>query len=268
MSDVGAKALSGEWERISNRLLEMKEDMIMSFEGRPCNIVDTENNLVEHLKVSKSEEVEKVESFFNPHPDSTLSGRIQRNQVCDESTEVVTKMEKLEPIAFTKEMDESAGNLGPRTEQSALGSLYYLINYGFELYGDRCIDPDNPREHGFKMASLLQSMIFPELKGDPFIDDIIHKCWHNKYRKVADLAEHTEALLVKESSAAKDTEAGSSEDVTWKKVLCQDLENCGLLEFLCSDEPVKLCFPLGWYIYSETADGPSEVEVWFTFRFL
>ncbi|KAL2866198.1 uncharacterized protein BJX67DRAFT_355963 [Aspergillus lucknowensis] len=29
------------------------------------------------------------------------------------------------------------GFLGSRTEQFALGSLYYLINYGFELYGDR-----------------------------------------------------------------------------------------------------------------------------------
>lgn len=50
MSDVDTKALSGEWERISNRRLEIKEDMIMSFEGRSCNIVDRENNLVEHLK--------------------------------------------------------------------------------------------------------------------------------------------------------------------------------------------------------------------------
>lgn len=58
------------------------------------------------------------------------------------------------------------------------------------------------------MVGLLQNMIFPEVKGDPLIDDIIHKCWHNKYHKVADLAERTEALLVKESSAAKDTGAG------------------------------------------------------------
>ncbi|EFE32906.1 uncharacterized protein ARB_00364 [Trichophyton benhamiae CBS 112371] len=61
------------------------------------------------------------------------------------------------------------------------------------------------------MVGLLQNMIFPEVKGDPLIDDIIHKCWHNKYHKVADLAERTEALLVKESSAAKDTGAGCKE---------------------------------------------------------
>ncbi|EZF25680.1 serine/threonine protein kinase [Trichophyton rubrum D6] len=240
--------------------------------------------------------------FLEYMRDSTLSVRIQHNQVRDESTEVVTKIEKLEPIALRKRWmndlaqavaflqslnlahgdlrpenvlldgcgapyrrfmngtepgeeanDTSAGNLSPRTEQFALGSLYYFINYSFEVYGDRCLDPDNPREHGFKMIGLLQNLIFPELNGDSLIDDIIHKCWHNKYRKVTDLAEYTEALLVKEPSAAEDTEAGSSEDATWKKVLCQDLEYRGLLEFLCSDEPVKLGFPLGWYKYSETA---------------
>ncbi|PGH05723.1 hypothetical protein AJ79_06740 [Helicocarpus griseus UAMH5409] len=48
-----------------------------------------------------------------------------------------------------------AGFLGPRTEQFALGSLYYLMNYGFEAYGDQCLTPDNPREHGPKVVKLL-----------------------------------------------------------------------------------------------------------------
>lgn len=39
------------------------------------------------------------------------------------------------------------GFLSPRTEQFALGSIYYLINYGFEVYGDRCLAKD-PYEHG------------------------------------------------------------------------------------------------------------------------
>jgi serine/threonine protein kinase len=56
------------------------------------------------------------------------------------------------------------GKLGPRTEQFALGSLYYLINYGFEVYGDRCFG-DDPcgKEHGPIVGDLLQKMIFPEL---------------------------------------------------------------------------------------------------------
>jgi serine/threonine protein kinase len=88
----------------------------------------------------------------------------------------------------------SSGLLGPRTEQFALGSLYYLINYGFEVYGDRCLTED-PREHGPKVVALLQNMKFPELGGDPRINDIIDRCWHNKYSTIAELAAHTETLL-------------------------------------------------------------------------
>jgi hypothetical protein len=86
------------------------------------------------------------------------------------------------------------GVLGPRTEQFALGSLYYLINYGFEVYGDRCLT-DDPKEHGPKMVDLLQDMEFPKLGGDSMINSIIDRCWHNEYATVAQLALHTEKLL-------------------------------------------------------------------------
>lgn len=88
----------------------------------------------------------------------------------------------------------TSGSLGSRTEQFALGSLFYLINYGFEVYGDRCLAED-PYDHGPKVLDLLQNMEFPRLDGDPLIDDIIDRCWHNKYVTVAELAAHTEALL-------------------------------------------------------------------------
>ncbi|KAK9646409.1 hypothetical protein HCH54_005158 [Aspergillus fumigatus] len=88
----------------------------------------------------------------------------------------------------------TSGFLGPRTEQFALGSLYYLINYGYEVYGDRCLTED-PNDHGSKVVDLLQNMEFPTLDGDPLIDDIINKCWHNKYSTVAELAAHTQTLL-------------------------------------------------------------------------
>src|SRR5699024_8106644 len=69
---------------------------------------------------------------------------------------------------------------GPRTEQFALGSLYYLINYGLEIYGNQCLTED-PREHGPKVVDSLQSREFPKLDGDPQIDNIINKCWRNQY---------------------------------------------------------------------------------------
>jgi serine/threonine protein kinase len=84
----------------------------------------------------------------------------------------------------------TSGFLGPRTEQFALGSLYYLINYSFEVYGDQCLTED-PNEHGSKVVDLLQNMEFLILDGDLLIDDIINKCWHNKYPMVAELAAHT-----------------------------------------------------------------------------
>ncbi|KZF24355.1 kinase-like protein [Xylona heveae TC161] len=88
----------------------------------------------------------------------------------------------------------TSGFLGPRTEQFALGSLYYLINYGFEVYEDRCLTEDS-KEHGPKVVDFLQNMEFPNLDGDPLIDDIIDKCWHNKYATVVELAAHTATLL-------------------------------------------------------------------------
>ncbi|EKV13711.1 hypothetical protein PDIG_36220 [Penicillium digitatum PHI26] len=102
------------------------------------------------------------------------------------------------------------GFLGPRTEQFALGSLYYLINYGFEIYGDRCLAED-PYEHGPKVVDLLQNMEFPNLDGNPLIDNIIIRCWHNKYVKISDLAAHTKTLLNERTVAMESSGSGKKE---------------------------------------------------------
>ncbi|RAL02654.1 uncharacterized protein BO80DRAFT_423581 [Aspergillus ibericus CBS 121593] len=100
----------------------------------------------------------------------------------------------------------TSGSLGPRTELFALGSLYYLINYGFEVYGDRCLTGD-PYEHGPKVVELLQNMEFPKLDGDPLIDIIIDKCWHHKYATVSELAAHTKTLLKVRADAMENNES-------------------------------------------------------------
>lgn len=195
----------------------------------------------------------------------------------------------------------SSGFLGSRTEQFALGSLYYLINYGFKVYGDRCLT-ENPREHGRKVVDLLQNMEFPKLDGDPLIDKIISKCWQNKYATIAELATYTETLRLR-SNTCKEREAGKSytppwrtvigrmfrglwnrlrswwdflfchtsqttklelaiggelnghsrgidqkvlEDISSKKILCQNLEQRRLLQMLSSGEPEQLGFTLEW----------------------
>ncbi|KAJ5907321.1 hypothetical protein N7495_000003 [Penicillium taxi] len=99
------------------------------------------------------------------------------------------------------------GFLGPRTEQFALGSLYYLMNYGFEVDGDRCLAED-PYDHGPKVVDLLQNMEFPKLDGNPLIDNIIDKCWHNKYVTVSELAAHTKTLLNERTDAMESNENG------------------------------------------------------------
>ncbi|RAH87610.1 hypothetical protein BO86DRAFT_444520 [Aspergillus japonicus CBS 114.51] len=92
------------------------------------------------------------------------------------------------------------------TEQFALGSLYYLINYGFEVYGDRRL-ADNPYEYGPRVVDLLQNMEFPKLHGDPLIDTVIDKCWHNTYVSVSELAAHTKTLLDERKEAMQNNES-------------------------------------------------------------
>jgi len=46
---VGERAFNGEWEQIGAQYFDITEDMIMEFQGRSCNIADSEGNLVEKL---------------------------------------------------------------------------------------------------------------------------------------------------------------------------------------------------------------------------
>lgn len=168
----------------------------------------------------------------------------------------------------------SPGFLGPRTEQFALGSIFYLINYGFEVYEDRYLT-ENPKDHGHKVVDLLQNKQFPNLNGDSMIDEIIKKCWYNKYATIAELATEMKTLLPERDTASKtDTEATSvneaarqeftsggdtddrdvsqscpADDFLSKKAFCEDLEKHGLLHMLSSGEPEQLGFILKFYRY-------------------
>ncbi|KAJ6186855.1 hypothetical protein N7519_001763 [Penicillium mononematosum] len=151
------------------------------------------------------------------------------------------------------------GLLGPRTEQFALGSIYYFINYGMEVYGFKSLT-DNSRDRYLALRDLLQAMQLPDLDSDLMIDELIHKCWHNQFPTIASLAVATKALFTQrcsgeESNAVKEgtnikqaidggesdgnspigktagnlTGCGASE-----KEFCQDLEKHGLFDFLRS----------------------------------
>ncbi|KAJ5367266.1 hypothetical protein N7541_001207 [Penicillium brevicompactum] len=152
------------------------------------------------------------------------------------------------------------GFLGPRTEQFSLGSLFYFMNYGFEVYGDRCLTED-PYDHGPKVVDLLQNLEFPELNGNPVIDNIIDKCWHNKYVTVSELAACTKTLLRERTDAVESQENGKQEvngtdqncveETSFsEREFCQDLERRGLLHTLSSGEPEKIGFTFDWYRHS------------------
>jgi serine/threonine protein kinase len=142
----------------------------------------------------------------------------------------------------------TADLLGPRTEQFALGSLYYLINYGFEVYGDqRFGDDPSGRDHGPVVLNLLQNMIFPELDREPMIDSIIKKCWHGEYKTIAELAADTKKLCGdgyettnNEIRGAEGSGHRAAGDFSSQEKLCKDLVGCGVLRALYSWNPRRL----------------------------
>jgi hypothetical protein len=141
----------------------------------------------------------------------------------------------------------TAGLLGHRTEQFALGSLYYLINYGLEVYGDQCFGDDpSGREHGPVVLDLLQNMIFPELNREPMIDSIIKKCWYGEYRTIAELAADTEKLCgdgyetPNETCGAEGSGHTAAGNFSSQRKLCEDLVACGVLRSISSRNPRRL----------------------------
>ncbi|KAJ5942237.1 hypothetical protein N7516_002405 [Penicillium verrucosum] len=89
--------------------------------------------------------------------------RPKDRQLVSMASRVLSRADETDPITPHHAVKpRRSGFLGPRTEKFALGSLSYLINYGFEVYGDRCLT-ENPNEHGRK------------LDNDPLIGYIIYK---------------------------------------------------------------------------------------------
>ncbi|KAL4898760.1 protein kinase [Aspergillus ambiguus] len=182
----------------------------------------------------------------------------------------------------------ASGLLGPRTEQFALGSLYYLRNYGVEVYGDRCLTED-PKEHGPKVVELLQNMDFPKLNSDPLIDEIINNIemllsgspnpkdidaktvpiprwalvmgritrgfwrmiWYWWAIALYCIGKPTSAEVSDDDELCGHGRGvhqdNLTEDLVWKRALCQNLQYRGLLQLLSSGDPEHLGFRLEWY---------------------
>ncbi|EEQ30021.1 conserved hypothetical protein [Microsporum canis CBS 113480] len=87
-----------------------------------------------------------------------------------------------------------------------LGSLFYLINYGFEVY------------------------VYPELIVEAAIDSIIIECWHGEYKTVAELTADMECLLCPGSIDRNEIEDTpiSPEDLPSHKEVFEAFVACGL----------------------------------------
>jgi hypothetical protein len=79
----------------------------------------------------------------------------------------------------------TAGKLGTCTEQFALGSLFYYINYRIEVYNNQNFGKD----YRPVIVEQLQQMIFPKLDSNSVLDSIIDNCWHGRFQSVAVLSE-------------------------------------------------------------------------------
>jgi serine/threonine protein kinase len=79
----------------------------------------------------------------------------------------------------------TAGKLGTYTEQFALGSLFYYINYRIEVYNNQ----DFGKDYRPVIVEQLQQIVFPKLDSNSVLDSIIDNCWYSRFQSVAVLSE-------------------------------------------------------------------------------
>ncbi|KAJ5894277.1 hypothetical protein N7495_005968 [Penicillium taxi] len=177
-------------------------------------------------------------------------------------------------ILDTNERDGMSGIfgfLGPQTEQFALGFLYYLINYGVEVYGDRCLTED-PKEHGILLSTtvgtidLSRSQIWPhntkkllsertgdddkgsnkrERRKERTDTDTVPLFGWNMSRMIQGLVYGLKSLWMLVSQSTND------EEMCQRMTICEELENQGLLRLLSSGEPEQLGFTFDWHRHSD-----------------
>jgi serine/threonine protein kinase len=119
----------------------------------------------------------------------------------------------------------TAGKLGARTEQFALGSLFYYINYGIEAYDDQ----DFGEDHGPVIVERLQRMVFPKLDSNSVLDSIIDDCWHGRFQSVA---APSEAISQQCDLRNYSSQAMSPEEFAARRMCCLQLVEGGILSAL------------------------------------
>ncbi|KAL8725048.1 MAG: hypothetical protein Q9166_007602 [cf. Caloplaca sp. 2 TL-2023] len=123
-----------------------------------------------------------------------------------------------------------AGLLGPRTEQFAIGSTFFFMNYSFELYDDQDFGP----AHGRTVVQRFREQLFPILYKLPEIDSIIESCWHGRFSSVAQLAAAVSAQIANDVPLPGKM---SETEYTEKRQICQQLLDEGMLDLYNQMEP-------------------------------
>lgn len=119
----------------------------------------------------------------------------------------------------------SYGKAGARTENFALGSVYYTLLRGREPYEDQYWG----REHYVIMSEKFQHNEFPPLT-DSAEDNIIRKCWNGKYYSIKELLSEFVDNAAQDNVANKDV--GDDEQFRTAREECKRIVESGILDTL------------------------------------
>lgn len=108
----------------------------------------------------------------------------------------------------------SYGKAGAATEQFALGSIFWYLTRGEELYAE--LD-------GFTKVNRLCYRQFAELALDDPIDNVISKCWWGKFDRLADLVDEIRMIATEQGMLDSISNARRLSDSEYpsKRELCE-----------------------------------------------
>ena len=105
------------------------------------------------------------------------------------------------PYARLQGAEAGSGNstfglVGARTEQFAIGSVFYYLTRGHEPYEDA--QPSGP-----EVVKKLKNLEFPEVHLDDAKDQVIHKCWHGEFHSMKQLEAEQQLLNADQVDSAE-----------------------------------------------------------------
>ena len=147
----------------------------------------------------------------------------------DNTTEAGSVFDGCQPPYARLLGDEAAddrgtfGYHGPRTEQFAIGSIFYYMTRGYEPYDNEWFGED----HGKMIFRLLQERKFPKVNENN-IDTIIHKCWQGEFGLIESLK--LEVIRLGRDVGLRMAKAIPKEEYEARHRECRELVELGVLD--------------------------------------